>query len=161
MGEKNVDGDLMDREFNPELSVNDHTEAIQEHLNYLSCKCGFGDRYYQFNNTGTPATATEVISENATLYRSVRKHEILLEQPLIRLTKTLLHIGKTILELDLDADCGISVRFDDSIVEDRRAEQKRDMELVSMGLMLDWEFRMKHYGETEEYAKERCKEAQT
>lgn len=159
IGDKNLDGDLIPQEFNPNLRVEDHAQAIQQQLNYLSCKCGFGDRYYRFNVNDSPATATEIISGDATLYRSVRKHEMLLEQPLIALAKIILHLGKKVLGKDLDPDTKISVRFDDSIIEDRTAEQKRDMELVSMGLMLKWEFRMKYFGETEECAKARCKEA--
>ncbi len=158
IGDKNVDGDLLPQEFNPALRVEDHTKAIQQHLNYLSCKCGFGDRYYRFDGNFSPATATEVISEDAALYRTVRKHEILLEQPLVRLIKAILEIAKDVLGVSMKDDVNVSVLFDDSIIEDRTAEQKRDMELVSMGLMLDWEFRMKHYGETEEIAKMRCKE---
>jgi len=159
IGDKNLDGDLLPQEFNPNLRVRDHGEAIQQHLNYLSCKCGFGDRYYRFNVTDAPTTATEIISGDATLYRSVRKHEMLLEQPLIGLAKTVLQIGKSVLGRNLDPEAKIAVRFDDSIIEDRTAEQKRDMELVSLGLMLKWEFRMKYYGETEDCAKARCKEA--
>ncbi|MBO5214163.1 MAG: phage portal protein [Clostridia bacterium] len=158
IGDKNVDGDLLPQEFNPALRVEDHAKAIQQHLNYLSCKCGFGDRYYRFDGNFSPATATEVISEDAALYRTVRKHEILLEQPLVRLIKAILEIAKDVLGVSMKDDVNVSVLFDDSIIEDRTAEQKRDMELVSMGLMLDWEFRMKHYGETEEIAKMRCKE---
>lgn len=159
IGDKNVDGDLLPQEFNPALRVEDHTQAIQQQLNYLSCKCGFGERHYCFDPKQSPATATEIISGNATLYRSVRKHEILLEQPLICLAKTLLYMGKELLGIALNPDAKISVCFDDSIIEDRTAEQKRDMDLVGMGLMLPWEFRMKYYGETEECAKNRCKEA--
>ncbi len=158
IGDKNVDGDLLPQEFNPALRVEDHTKAIQQHLNYLSCKCGFGDRYYRFDGNFSPATATEVISEDAALYRTVRKHEVLLEQPLVRLTKAILEIGKEILGISMKNDVNVSVLFDDSIIEDRTAEQKRDMELVSMGLMLPWEFRMKYCGETEENAKKRCEE---
>ncbi len=158
IGDKNVDGDLLPQEFNPELRVKDHADAIQQHLNYLSCKCGFGDRYYRFNGNAAPATATEVISTDAALYRSVRKHEILLEQPLLRLTEAILSVGREILGRPIPEEVALSVHFDDSIIEDRTAEQKRDMELVSLGLMLDWEFRMKHYGETEQTAKARCKE---
>ncbi len=158
IGDKNVDGDLLPQEFNPALRVKDHTEAIQQHLNYLSCKCGFGDRYYRFNGNLSPATATEVISADAALYRSVRKHEILLERPLIQLTEEILRIGRDLLGLPIKENVSVSVRFDDSVIEDRTAEQKRDMELVSLGLMLDWEFRMKYYGETEAVAREHCKE---
>ena len=157
IGDKNVDGDLLPQEFNPALRVSDHAQAIQQHLNYLSCKCGFGDRYYRFNGNFAPATATEVISSDAALYRTVRKHEILLERPLLELTQAILEIGETCLGVSMGKERSLSVHFDDSIIEDRTAEQKRDMELVSMGLMLDWEFRMKYYGETEDLAKERVR----
>ena len=159
IGDKNVDGDLLPQEFNPELRVAAHGEAIQQHLNYLSCKCGLGDRYYRFNVSNLPATATEVISGDAALFRSVRKHEILLEQPLIRLTKAILEIGERILGKTFDPALEIRVRFEDGIVEDRSAETARDMDLVRLGLMLNWEFRMKYYGETEEEARSKCKEA--
>ena len=161
IGDKNVDGDLLPQEFNPMLRVEDHTRAIREQLNYLSCKCGFGERHYRFGENDAPATATEIISGNATLYRSVRKHEIQLEQSLLHLARLILQIGAKVLGKKIDTETPLSVHFDDSIIEDRTAEEKRDMELVSMGLMLGWEFRMKHYGETEECAKERCKEAKT
>lgn len=159
IGDKNVDGDLLPQEFNPALRVEDHTQAIQQQLNYLSCKCGLGERHYRFNASDTPATATEVISGDSMLYRAVRKHEILLERPLIELTKAILFIGKEVLGVALDCDTCISVRFEDSVIEDRSAEQERDMALVGMGLMLNWEFRMKYYGETEETARKHCKEA--
>lgn len=159
IGDRNVDGDLLPQEFNPALRVDDHVKAIQQQLNYLSCECGLGERHYSFDHHGAPTTATEIISGESALYRSVRKHEILLEQPLIRIVKAMLQIGRDVLGLPLDADTEVSVRFDDSIIEDRSAEQKRDMELVALGLMLRWEFRMKHYGESEEIAKLRCKEA--
>ncbi|MBQ2273789.1 MAG: phage portal protein [Clostridia bacterium] len=158
IGDKNVDGDLLPQEFNPALRVKDHADAIRQHLNYLSCKCGLGDRYYRFDENTSPATATEVASNDAALFRSVRKHEILLEQALKQMARSLLFLGKTILGAVPDEETDVSVRFEDSIVEDRTAEQKRDMEMVSLGLFLPWEFRMKYYGESEETAKERCKE---
>ncbi len=160
VGDKNVDGDLLPQEFNPALRVEDHVKAIQQQLNYLSCKCGFGDRHYRFDQANRPATATEVISSDAALYRSVRKHEILLEQPLIGLMRAILQIGREILGIGMKEDPKIGVRFEDSIIEDRSAEQKRDGELVSLGILADWEFRMKYFGETEEVARKKCKENQ-
>lgn len=158
IGDKNVDGDLLPQEFNPVLRVDDHARAIQQQLNYLSCKCGFGERHFQFDLSQMPATATEVISTNAALHRTVRKHEILLEKALTDLARAALTIGKEVLGKNLSLDTPLSVTFDDSIIEDRGAEQERDMKLVAMGLMLNWEFRMKHFGESEETAKQRCKE---
>ena len=53
----------------------------------LGVKCGFGERYYRFESGGLK-TATEVISENSSLYRSVRRHELMLEAALKELGLT-------------------------------------------------------------------------
>lgn len=55
--------------------------------------------------------------------------------------------------LGLSTDWEITVNFDDSIIEDRPAEQLRDMQQVRDGLMAVWEYRVKYFGENEEDAK--------
>ena len=47
----------------------------------------------------------------------------------------------------------ISVKFDDSIIEDKTAERAQDRQDVSMGVMSLVEYRMKYYGEDESTAK--------
>jgi hypothetical protein len=47
----------------------------------------------------------------------------------------------------------VQVKFDDSIIEDKNAIQERDRADVQAGLMSEVEYRMKHYGKTEEEAK--------
>jgi hypothetical protein len=47
----------------------------------------------------------------------------------------------------------VKVKFDDSIIEDKNAIQERDRADVQAGLMSEVEYRMKHYGKTEEEAK--------
>lgn len=48
--------------------------------------------------------------------------------------------------------------WDDSIIVDTDTERTRDMSEVRQGLMLDWEYRMKWYGEDEETAKSKIAE---
>ncbi|MBR0183693.1 MAG: hypothetical protein IJQ10_00790 [Clostridia bacterium] len=48
-------------------------------------KLGLGDQYFKFENSLTPKTATEVISENSDLFRTIKKHEQVLESALIEL----------------------------------------------------------------------------
>ena len=118
----------------------------------LSSKCGFGETYYRFNG-GSVATATQVISENSTMFRTIKKHEIILEQALTELCRILLHLGNTALGLSLDEAVKISVDFDDSIIEDKATDFSRDMQLLNAGIMNDWEFRMRWMNEDEATAK--------
>lgn len=152
VGDKNIDGDMIPQEFNPELRVAAHTEALRDQLRYLAAKCGLGERSYGFDN-GNVVTATQVISENSAMFRALKKHEILLESAIITLVKTLLYIGKEIIGLEISDGAEIAVIFDDSIIEDKQSKQKTDLELVKEGIMMPYEFRMKHFGEDEETAK--------
>lgn len=52
-------------------------------------------------------------------------------------------------------------QFDDSVLVDKEQEFAQDLLLVSSGLMNKWEFRVKHFNETEEIAKARIAEMQT
>lgn len=126
--------------------------GLQDQLNLLSSKCGFGENHYRFDR-GSIATATQVISENSTLFRTIKKHEIILEQALIELCRILLRLGNTAMHAGLDENVEISIDFDDSIIEDKAANFSRDMQLLNAGIMNDWEFRMRWMNEDEETAK--------
>ncbi len=58
------------------LRTQEHNTGIQDQLNLLSSKCGFGENHYRFDN-GSLASATQVISENSTMFRTIKKHEII------------------------------------------------------------------------------------
>ena len=152
VGDKNIDGDMLPQEFNPELRVSAHTEALREQLRYLASKCGLGERSYSFDS-GRVVTATQVISENSAMFRTLKKHEMLLENAIVNLMKTILYIGRGFLSVEMAENVEISVIFDDSIIEDKQSRQKNDLELVKEGLMMPYEFRMKYFGEDEETAK--------
>lgn len=134
------------------LRTAEHNTGIQDQLNILSSKCGFGETYYRFDG-GSVATATQVISENSTMFRTIKKMEIVLEQALVELCRILLRMGNTAMNAGLNEDVAISIDFDDSIIEDKQTDFSRDMQLLSAGIMNDWEFRMKWMNEDEETAK--------
>ena len=138
--------------ISPTLRTEQLNVGLQDHLNMLSSKCGFGETYYRFNG-GSVATATQVISENSTMFRTIKKHEIVLEQALVELCRILLRLGNTAMNAGLNEDVEISIDFDDSIIEDKATDFSRDMQLLSAGIMNDWEFRMKWMNEDEETAK--------
>lgn len=134
------------------LRTAEHNTGIQDQLNILSSKCGFGETYYRFDG-GSVATATQVISENSTMFRTIKKMEIVLEQALVELCRILLRLGNTAMNAGLNEGVEISIDFDDSIIEDKQSEFSRDMQMLSAGIMNDWEFRAKYMNEDEATAK--------
>lgn len=127
--------------------------AIQDMLNILSARCGFGENHYKFNQGGV-ATATQIVSENSTMFRTIKKHEIVLENMLKELARTILRMGNIYCGQNLNTDVEITVDFDDSIIEDKNTEFQRDAAMVSMGVLNLWEFRAKWMNESEETAQE-------
>lgn len=134
------------------LRTAEHNTGIQDQLNLLSSKCGFGETYYRFNG-GSVATATQVISENSTMFRTIKKHEIVLEQVLVELCRIILRLGNEAMNAGLDEDVEISIDFDDSIIEDKTTERNNDRQDLAAGILNPWEYRMKWYNEDEATAK--------
>lgn len=138
-------------EVNMELRIEEHSRAINDDLNWLSFKCGFGTDRYRFEG-GQVKTATEVISENSDMYRSLTKHELVLERVLIQLIKTIIRAGVSIGIHGLKENTAVTIAFDDSIIEDKTTERQSDRQDVAMGAMSVAEYRSKWYGETLEQA---------
>lgn len=144
------------KEVNMDIRAEAHNRAINDGLNILSSKCGFGTERYRFEK-GSVATATQVISENSDLYRTLKKHEIPLEESLKELVRIICRLGAVLGE-GTKEDAEITIDFDDSIIEDKTTERQQDRQDVSMGVMGLAEYRAKWYGETEEEAASRLPE---
>ena len=145
--------DSMIHEINMNLRTAELNGGMQDMLNVLSEKCGFGEKHYKFDG-GSVATATQIVSENSTLFRTIKKHEIILEEVLIEIARIILRLGNTYLGKSLKEDVEISIDFDDSIIEDKATDFQRDMAMLSAGILNPYEFRMKWLNEDEETAKE-------
>ena len=133
------------------LRTSDHSAGLQDMLNALSSKCGFGENHYRFES-GAITTATQVISENSSMFRTIKKHEIVLESVIKELCKIILRMGNTVLKKGLNEDVEISIDFDDSIIEDTQSEFNRVMQMVSAGMMTEAEGRSIIMNETIETA---------
>lgn len=138
-------------EVNMELRAEEHSKVINDDLNFLSFKCGFGTERYRFDR-GSVTTATQVISDNSDMYRSLKKHEIILESVIKDLIRIIIRLGVVLRIPGLSEDVEITIDFDDSIIEDKASERKQDMQDVSMGVMRHEEYRAKWYGETKDEA---------
>ena len=154
---KNSESKEAMHEVNMELRIEEHSKALNDDLNWLSLKCGFGTDRYKFENGGVK-TATEVISENSDMYRSLTKHELVLKRVIIQLIQTIIRAGISIGIPGLDENTDITIAFDDSIIEDKTTERVSDRQDVSMGVMGLAEYRAKWYGETLEQAQENLPE---
>lgn len=148
--DKNKNGEMI-QEVNMDLRIDEHSRAINDDLNYLSLKCGFGTNRYRFEN-GQVKTATEVISENSDMFRTLKKHELILEDAIKDLVRIIIRMGNVLRE-GLDENTEIVIDFDDSIIEDKKTERETDKADVAIGAMTLVQYRMKWYGETEEQAK--------
>lgn len=139
-----------------DLRADAHEKAINDNLNMLSMKCGFGQNHYKFEN-GSVQTATQVISENSDMYRTINKHELILDPVLDELIRIIARLG-AVLGVNTNPDTEIVINFDDSIIEDKQAERQSDRQDVSMGVMSHAEYRAKWYGETLEEAQSKLPE---
>ena len=144
-------------EVNMELRIDEHSKAINDDLNWLSFKCGFGTNRYRFEN-GQVKTATEVISENSDMYRTLQKHKLILERVLKQLIQTIIRAGISIGLSGLQENAAVTIAFDDSIIEDKATERQNDRQDVAMGAMSLAEYRSKWYGETLEQAQQKLPE---
>lgn len=145
--------------YSPTLRTESYFSGINNALNLLSSKVGFGENHYRFDGGGV-TTATQVISENSEMFRSLKKHEILLNEVIIDVCKALMYIHNTFSgeSFKFDLKGNIEVKFDDSIIEDKETMKMTDRQDVNMGVMSKVEYRMKWYNEDEETAKDKLAE---
>ena len=110
--EDTADGNII-QPIDMTLRTAEHNAGLQDMLNVLSSRCGFGENHYRFDS-GSVATATQVISENSAMFRTTKKHEIILESVLTELCRIILRLGNSIMGMGLNDEVEISVDFDDS-----------------------------------------------
>lgn len=142
------------QEVNGQLRINELRLALQTNLELLASKLGFGQNYFKMDNFyhNNTRTATEVISSNSDLYRTVHKHEVLLEDSIKTLIKSIQFISKNIFNTNIDGD--IFIDFDDSIIESDESKREQDRKDVEMGAMSLAEYRSIWYDEPIELAKQ-------
>lgn len=146
------DAKQMIQEYNPQLRVTENKEGVQSQLDYLSFKCGLGAHRYQFEG-GVVKTATEYVGERQELVQHASRNMIVIEAALVELCRAILYIGKTFCKANVNPETPISVQFEDGFVISEEDKANRDLTLVQNGIMMAWEYRVRHMGETEEEAK--------
>lgn len=133
-------------------------ETLNTCLNILGNKVGFGENHYHFDGTNL-STATAVVSSNSKLFRRKKKLETGYESSIYDLVKAVCYASTEFGSHNIKTD-EIAIQFDDSIIEDKEAESNRAMREESAGLISKVEYRVRIFGETEEIAKTKIKEAE-
>lgn len=144
----------------PQLRTDSQITALNKSLSLFSAKCGMEAGFYIYDKAQGLKTATEVISANSTMFRRMRKHEIILFDTVVALVKALASIYTEHKEIPINFET-VTVNFDDSIIQDAEAERKQDMSDMNAGIMSKVEYRMKWYGEDEATAKKAIEEAKS
>lgn len=141
------------KEMQPEIRAQQMQIGINDNLNLYSIKCGFGEKHYRFDGSNTAATATEVISQNSKMFRTLKKHEIILDAALKHLCRLILDMGRRYQGQNVNPDTEILIDFDDSIIEDTQSINN-DMRMdVAAGILKPEYYLSKKYGVTEEEAR--------
>ena len=127
---KGFNKDSMIEHDSSDLRTDKYSSAVDYQLMLLSLKCGFGKERYKFDGASIQ-TATGVISENSDMFRTLKKHELVAESALVTIVKAIAYASSTFGNVDINAD-EITIDFDDSIIEDKGAEQVRAQSEVGM-----------------------------
>ena len=141
---------------NDDLRTDKMIVDLNTELNILSSKVGFGNERYKFDK-GDIQTATGVISANSDMFRTIKKHELVLENSLKTLILALIYACNKFTKYSFSENQEIKIDFDDSIIEDKGAEQLRAQTEVSQGLRSKVDYLENIRGFTKEKAKEEYK----
>ena len=141
---------------NSEFRTTSLIDTLNNQLNILGNKVGFGENHYHFDGQ-TLSTATAVVSSNSKMFRRKKKLEIGYESAIFDLVNAICYASSKFGKYNIDT-ADMVIQFDDSIIEDKEAESVRASREVSQGLISKIEYRMRIFGETEEIAKKKIEE---
>lgn len=143
-----------------DLRVNEHITGINGELAILCDQIGFDPGTLSFDAAKGMKTATEVISENSKTYSTVKAHENNIGDALTDMVHAIFDLAVkyglsykgTPVEQLLAGGYSVSVKFDDSIIQDKDAEINRGVMLVGAALMSKKKFMVDTLGYTPEDA---------
>ena len=149
-----------------DLRVQQHIDGINGDLSILCGQIGFDAGALSFDASKGLRTATEVISENSKTFGTVKAHENNVADALEQMVHAIFELaahygltykGKSVEELT-KGGYSVSVKFDDSIIQDRDAEINQGIALVGANVMSKKKFMTDILGYTPEDADKEIKE---
>ena len=143
-----------------DLRIEPHLNGINGDLSILCAQIGFDPGTLSFDTQKGLKTATEVISENSKTFGTVKAHENIIADSLRQMVDAIFELavhygltynGQTIESL-IAGGYEVTVKFDDSIIQDRQQDINQGTMLVGAGLMSKKKFMIDTLGYTEEDA---------
>ena len=143
-----------------DLRVDQHITGINGDLSILCTQIGFDPGTLSFDAARGMKTATEVISENSKTFGTISAHENIIRDTLTDMVHAIFDLavrygltweGQSVESL-IAGGYEVSVKFDDSIIQDRQQDINEGTMLVGAGLMSKKKFMMDTLGYTEDVA---------
>lgn len=150
--QSNFKDDTLIKEYNPELRVKDDIDGLQGFLNYLSFKCGFGTKYYEFNGSSI-VTATQYVGDRQDLVENANKHRKNVDEFVSVICKAILLLGRILFKKPVTEDCTVTIADKDGFMVDTETAKQEFRQDIAQGIRQAWEYRVKFLGETEKVAK--------
>lgn len=152
------DGKLIDV-FSPDIRIGPLKESLNIALAELGDNAGFGEQYFQIGKTGGLKTATEVVSDNSTLMRNVRKHENSVGDAIRDVVTGLLSSASSLGYASFEGDIGpVDIKFDDSVITDTQTEKQLMLNEIAAGVVPAWKYMETFYGMSADEAREAISE---
>ncbi len=145
------------KESKVELRVEEHIGAINALLNLFAMQTGFSSGTFTFDGQSMK-TATEVVSEQSKTFKSKKSHEVIIEAALQELIGSIVIMGQLYGMISTTGDYEVTVAFDDSIVEDKKAELDKAVIELTNRMKPRYLVISEYYGITEKEAKQWIKE---
>lgn len=143
-------------EYNPDLRVNDNTDAIQFCLDNLSFKLGFGIGYYSFDRKGG-ITATQYVGERQDFVKNGRKIRKQTDEYVKRICRALLLSEKILGNANIDENQEINIAEVDNFLIDEETMREKLLNDVNVGLISKSRYLKKVYNMTDEEVLEEMK----
>lgn len=122
-------------ESNMQLRVAEHQQGLDTLCKLFSRKVGLGDGFYSFTGDSVGRTATEIISINSSLFRNIKKQQLMLTDGIIGLVRAILDIANREMGQNFDVEQDITIDYDDSIIEDTAKIKQDAMAEYNAGLI--------------------------
>ena len=141
--------DLKITDNSVELRVEEHVEALNALLQILCLQLGFSASTFTFDQHSGLKTATEVVSENSKTYKTIKSIQAAITPAIETLVHNIFAMAQLYdIEFEgervsswfsetapLSTQYECSLAWDDSVIEDKAAEQARALQEVDRGLM--------------------------
>lgn len=141
-------------EYNPDLRIGDNTTGLQFNLDLLSFKSLLGNKYYEFNNSGSVVTATQYLGERQDLTINAKAYRKNIDEFVKNICRGALLLGRILFKQNVNENDKIEIENTDGFLISTEDLKEQYMQEISAGLRSKISYLMKFNGYSEEEAKQ-------